>query len=431
MRKSSISSPLVLRLSLSVSLSVSLSQFCRSFSIPTLRMESTAGNTTTYFSTNSSAPNPSIPYSVGISFLLVAMAIGLPGNLLVVWTILFRLSRRSIASLLILQLSAADALVLLSAPFFIHQLFKVRIWEFGEIMCKLLHYVCGVNMYLSILLITLMGVDRLLGVLHPFWSQRVRTKSRLFPIMGVVWALAMVLPTPQLVYRQVRKGECTTHHPGPAHQVFHYSLETVTAFLVPFSIMTFCYLRIAHTLASSRVHWHHRSYRKTNRLIALIVVTFALLWAPYHLVNILQVGAVLSGSSTDLLLFCLRARTVVIAVAYLSSAVNPLLYAMAGSCSGSSLTIYGSSSRCVGGMAQLLEGMASNMDRMASNMRAKHDGSGREKEKEDWGGGKPEGEVEEMTMVPGKREVEKEDEEAEQEKEMTIVPGGKKEEEGN
>ncbi|KAM9406374.1 leukotriene B4 receptor 1-like isoform 4-T4 [Salvelinus alpinus] len=324
-------------------------------------MESTAGNTTTYFSTNSSAPNPSIPYSVGISFLLVAMAIGLPGNLLVVWTILFRLSRRSIASLLILQLSAADALVLLSAPFFIHQLFKVRIWEFGEIMCKLLHYVCGVNMYLSILLITLMGVDRLLGVLHPFWSQRVRTKSRLFPIMGVVWALAMVLPTPQLVYRQVRKGECTTHHPGPAHQV----------------------------------------------------------------------GAVLSGSSTDLLLFCLRARTVVIAVAYLSSAVNPLLYAMAGSCSGSSLTIYGSSSRCVGGMAQLLEGMASNMDRMASNMRAKHDGSGREKEKEDWGGGKPEGEVEEMTMVPGKREVEKEDEEAEQEKEMTIVPGGKKEEEGN
>lgn len=76
----------------------------------------------------------------------------------------------------------------------------------------------------------------------------------------------------------------------PLYQVFHYSLETVTAFLVPFSIMTFCYLRIAHTLASSRTHWHHRSYRKTNRLITLIVVTFALLWAPYHLVNILQVG---------------------------------------------------------------------------------------------------------------------------------------------
>lgn len=272
-------------LCLSVSLSLSLS-----FSIPTLRMESTAWNTTTYFFTNSSTPNLSIPYSVGISFLLVAMTMGLPGNLLVVWTILFSLSRRSITSLFILQLAAADALVLLSAPFFIHQLFKVGVWEFGEIMCKLLHYVCGISMYLSILLITLMAVDRHLGVLRPFQSQHVRTKSRLFPIMGVVWALAMVLPTPQLVYRQVRKGECTTHHPGHAHQVFHYSLETVTAFLVPFSIMTFCYLRIAHTLASSRTHWHHRSYRKTNRLITLIVVTFALLWAPYHLVNILQVG---------------------------------------------------------------------------------------------------------------------------------------------
>lgn len=215
MIKSSISSPTCFT-SLSVCVALPL---CRSFSIPTLRMESTAWNTTTYFSTDSSAPNPSIPYSVGISFLLVAMALGLPGNLLVVWTILFRLSRRSITSLFILQLAAADALVLLSAPFFIHQLFKARVWEFGEVMCKLLHYVCGINMYLSILLITLMGVDRLHGVLHPFWSQRVRTKSRLFPIMGVVWALAMVLPTPQLVYRQVQKGECTTHHPGPAHQV--------------------------------------------------------------------------------------------------------------------------------------------------------------------------------------------------------------------
>ncbi|XP_041738701.1 leukotriene B4 receptor 1-like [Coregonus clupeaformis] len=393
-------------------------------------METTAWNNTSYFSTNSSPPNPSIPYYVEISFLLVAMAMGLPGNLLVVWTILFRLNRHSITSLLILQLAAADALVLLSAPFFIHQLFMGRVWEFGEGVCKFLHYVCGISMYLSVLLITLMGVDRHLGVVCPFLSQRVRTKSRLFPIMGGVWALAIVLPTPLLVYRQVRKGECTTHYPGPAHQVFHYSLETVTAFLVPFSIVTVCYLRIARTLASSCAHWHHRSYRKTNRFIALIVLAFALLWAPYHLVNILQVGAILSGS-TDLLGFCLRARTVVIALAYLSSAVNPLLYTMASSCSGSSLTRSGSSPNGVGGVALLLEGKASNMD--TPSMRAKHDGSGREKEKEDWGGGKQEGEVEEMTMVPGKREVEKEDKEAkdeEEEQEKERTSSRKKEEEG-
>lgn len=214
-------------------------------------MESTAWNTTTYFFTNSSTPNLSIPYSVGISFLLVAMTMGLPGNLLVVWTILFSLSRRSITSLFILQLAAADALVLLSAPFFIHQLFKVGVWEFGEIMCKLLHYVCGISMYLSILLIALMAVDRHLGVLRPFQSQHVRTKSRLFPIMGVVWALAMVLPTPQLVYRQVRKGECTTHHPGHAHQV---TLLTEYSFihlviLVLYSILVL-YTTLFHIVSS-------------------------------------------------------------------------------------------------------------------------------------------------------------------------------------
>ena len=83
-------------------------------------------------------------------------------------------------------------------------------------------------------------------------------------------------------------------------------------------------------ILASHSRRHRRSYGRTNRLIGLVVVTFALLWSPYHLSNALQLGAMWSGWSPGLLRFCQRWRPAVISLGYLSSAVNPLLYALAG-----------------------------------------------------------------------------------------------------
>ncbi|XP_036407053.1 leukotriene B4 receptor 1-like [Megalops cyprinoides] len=291
-------------------------------------MELTAGAET--MATNSSSALPSSPPAVGITLLVLALLLGLPGNLFVVWTILFKLRKRSVTSLLILQLAAADALVLLTAPFFLHTLVMGGAWEFGQRMCQLLHYWCGVNMYASVYVVSLMSADRLLGVSRPLLTQRVRTKSRLWPALAAVWALALLLSIPVPLYHRMRNDSCVAYHPSDGHRVFQYGLETVAAFLLPFSVLAWSYCCIARRLAAGRARWRRRARGRTNRLIALIVTTFLLLWAPYHLLNVLQVGAILGGSR-PLQEQCQRVRPVLIALAFLSSSINPLLYACAGS----------------------------------------------------------------------------------------------------
>ncbi|XP_036843278.1 leukotriene B4 receptor 1 [Oncorhynchus mykiss] len=284
----------------------------------------------------SSSPPLSISHQIGISILVLAFVFGFPGNLFVVWSVLCRVRHRSVTCLLVLNLAAADALVLLSAPLFLHFLAGRRGWEFGAVACKTVHYLCCVNMNVSIYLICLMSMDRWLAVARPFLSQRMRTKKTLMAVLLAIWVLAFVLALPMPFYRSnlkpflhknISMSICMPYHWGSVgHQVFQYLFETVLGFFLPFTFIIVCYTSVICRLRSVMFQRKGRG----NRLILLIIGAFALFWLPYHLVNILQVIGLL-GSNGTLSNAAVLARPNVTAFAFLSSSVNPVLYVFAGS----------------------------------------------------------------------------------------------------
>lgn len=139
---------------------------------------------------------------VSITFLTLAFLLGFPGNLFVVWSVLCRVRKRSVTCILVLNLALADAFLLLTAPLFLRYLAKGLDWEFGSAMCKLVHYLSNVNMYVSIYLICLMSMDRWLAVTKPFLSQRLRTKRPLLALLMGIWILAFILSLPMAFYRR-------------------------------------------------------------------------------------------------------------------------------------------------------------------------------------------------------------------------------------
>lgn len=157
-------------------------------------------NSTLSTATPSKSLSPS--HQTGIAILILAFILGFPGNLFVVWSVLCRVHQRSVTCLLVLNLAVADALVLLSAPFFLRLLAGGKGWEFGAGMCKTIHYVCCINMYVSIYLICLMSLDRWLAVIRPFLSQRLRKKRTLYIIMLGIWIVAFILALPMPFYRR-------------------------------------------------------------------------------------------------------------------------------------------------------------------------------------------------------------------------------------
>ncbi|XP_048373802.1 leukotriene B4 receptor 1 [Sphaerodactylus townsendi] len=290
--------------------------------------------------------------SIGLAVLATAFLLGCPGNAFVVWSAGCRVRKRTVTCLLILHLAIADLIVLFTAPVFLRVL-SVKEWELGDVVCRICHYICGVSMYASVFLIALMSLDRCLAVSKPILSHKIRSKKTIRLVVLGVWMAGFLLAIPVLIYRQVseKKGEkprCDFNHPTPRHLVFHNLFETITGFLLPFVTIIYCYCTIGQRLRDTRF----RQKRRTSRLIALIVVAFAVFWLPYHVVNLLDVAAVWSGS-TGVEDIGKAARRVLVALAFFSSSVNPILYAFSG---GSLIRSAG-----LGFMAKLFEGTASEI----------------------------------------------------------------------
>ncbi|KAK1152018.1 leukotriene B4 receptor 1-like [Acipenser oxyrinchus oxyrinchus] len=295
-------------------------------------------NFSTFPSPSLPPPPPSSPLGfsqiLGTAILSLAFVLGFPGNLFVVWTVLCRVAHRSVTCLLVLNLAAADALVLLSAPFFIRYVVGGQGWEFGPAFCKLVHYLCSVNMYASIFLIAGMSLDRFLAVSRPFLSQQLRTKRALLKILLVIWSLAFLFAIPMPFYRRVfPKGGlfyCIPFHSDPKHVVFQYLMETLFGFLIPFTVIIFCYSQVGSHLQGAKFNKRRRS----GRLILLIMAAFAVFWMPYHIVNLIQVSSALAGDESlknALLGVAKTGRPNVTAFAFFSSSINPILYVFAGS----------------------------------------------------------------------------------------------------
>ncbi|KAM4552735.1 leukotriene B4 receptor 2b [Odontesthes bonariensis] len=276
--------------------------------------------------------------SLGATILGLVFLLGVPGNLFIVWSILARIRRRSVTTLLILNLACADGLIMALTIFFIIYLAK-QSWIFGEAMCKFLFYLCNANMYASIFLITLMSMHRMVVVLFPRkFSFRI-TKKIVMRVLVGMWGLVLLISIPSLVFRDVteeadeQNGDrfvCGPNHTKSRQVKFQYAFETVSGFILPYAIIVTCYVLILRRLRQTQFRRKVRS----EKLILAIVVMFGLFWLPYHIINMIQVAAEWYEEDSPMRIkldhIHNSSRAVTSALAFISSCANPILYTFAG-----------------------------------------------------------------------------------------------------
>ncbi|KAM8900666.1 leukotriene B4 receptor 2a isoform 1-T1 [Spinachia spinachia] len=294
-------------------------------------MDSTAFSTNSSNSTSESVVNPRSG-TLGALILSLVFLLGFPGNVFIIWSVLARARRHSVTTLLILHLAIADGSLMALTPFFVVYL-VMRNWLFGNVMCKVLFYLCLLNMYASIQLIMLMSIYRLVAVLWPQRIGIITGRKTVLRVLAVLWVLVMVASIPAMVFRTVTtEGStkvCEPDHKEGKNVVLQYVLELVFGFLIPYGVIVVSYICILRKIRRTKFRRRIRS----EKLILAIVLTFCLFWLPYHVINMVQVTWALcpKGAVKDTLnLIWHQSRAVTSAVAFISSCANPVLYFFAG-----------------------------------------------------------------------------------------------------
>nr|ANO39125.1 GCR402 [Schmidtea mediterranea] len=246
---------------------------------------------------------------LGVSYgLILLMAI--IGNLIVITTVLWHPCMKTVINILICNLSVAD---LLCAIFVLPMNFLQSItkeWLYGEILCRSTPYLQGVSVCTSIMTLTVVAFDRYVAICHPL--HRILNISKATSIISMIWILSAILLLPWALYYRTEmdnnhtKIVCVQAWPDNADERDYFIFVIfIMCYIIPLFLISCFYFAIASRIykranANSNETQSKRipliklssggiSRTKSIRIVkmlAIVVVTFAVSWLPLYIVFI-------------------------------------------------------------------------------------------------------------------------------------------------
>ncbi|XP_064297873.1 C-C chemokine receptor type 8 [Phalacrocorax carbo] len=263
------------------------------------------------------------------SLLFVA---GLVGNVLVIWILTVFKKVRAMTDVYLLNLAISDLLFVFSLPFLV-QYSIVSQWTFGNAMCKIISSAYFIGFYSSTFFITIMSFDRYLAIVRSVYALQVRTTAYGVITSLVLWAIAILASTPDLIFFQETNNnnwtKCTPHYPDSNNgwKTFSNFEVNVLGWLIPVSVLIFCY----HSILKNLQKCHTQNKYKAMKLVFVVVIVFFLFWTPVNIVifldslrNMYIIDDCQTSQKLDL------AMEVAEVLSFIHCCLNPIIYAFVG-----------------------------------------------------------------------------------------------------
>ncbi|XP_049419039.1 somatostatin receptor type 2 [Epinephelus fuscoguttatus] len=257
---------------------------------------------------------------------LVVCILGLAGNILVIVVILKLDKMSSSTTVYIFNLALADGLFMVGLPFIASQNFQNE-WMFGDIACKVVMVLDGINQFTSVFCLTAMSIDRYMALADPLRFARWRTPRWAKIISAFLWLFSLLTILPMALHFSADQGLCIPDLASDTWWLGVLSYTFVMGFALPFTVMMVAYAALLYTLWSQRFrgqtrnHESHRLERQITKMVIAVVVVFGICWLPFYTFNfcsLYQNGPILTFT---------RAFEFVVLLSYSWSCANPILYA--------------------------------------------------------------------------------------------------------
>jgi len=125
--------------------------------------------------------------------------VGIIGNALVVYVILSKHQMRTVTNVLLLNLAVTDLCFVLIIPSMTaYTISTDHRWRFGDVACKLMHYVSNVTAYVTVYTLVLVSAIRYMTVVHGVTTARLRTIRNIVAMIVCLWIVMLLVNSPLL-----------------------------------------------------------------------------------------------------------------------------------------------------------------------------------------------------------------------------------------
>ncbi|XP_029115144.1 chemokine XC receptor 1-like isoform X1 [Scleropages formosus] len=215
----------------------------------------------------------------GVLYCLV-FSLSLIGNSLLLWALLKHEDKTKAWNIFLLNLTVSDLLFTMPLPFW--AVYQFHQWVFGDLACKLLSGVFFIGLYSYMFFLVVITIDRYGAVVTSTYSWQTRRPLHAHFVSGGVWLVCTAASIPDVIFSETMEtlgGTVCAGTPRPLHvELLMYCIQILLFFLVPFSVIMFCYTKMWTIIVRCRSSQKH----KAAKLILGIVIGFFVCWAPYN-----------------------------------------------------------------------------------------------------------------------------------------------------
>lgn len=209
--------------------------------------------------------------------------------------VFFQISSKSNFIVFLKNTVISDILMILTFPFKILSDARLVSWELRGFVCKVSQVIFYFTMYISIIFLGLITIDRYLKTAKPFRSSTTGNVSAAKVLSILIWVFMFSLSLPNMILTNKEPTQETMKKCADLksdfgllwHEIVSYVCQFI--FWVNFAIIIICYTLITQELYKSykRTRSMGKANKKTvNFKVFIIIGVFFICFVPYHFARI-------------------------------------------------------------------------------------------------------------------------------------------------
>ncbi|KFV70604.1 G-protein coupled receptor 35, partial [Dryobates pubescens] len=213
------------------------------------------------------------------------LSLGIPLNLIAFWVFCCKIKRWTETRVYMINLTVADSFLLFALPFMIY--FHKYSHPIDK-LCLAIRSIYFINMPMSILIITLIAIDRYIAIKFPLKAKVLRSPLKSASVCGFLW-IVMVINSylhPQF-YERSEQFCLDKQSIQPNYSMV---LTSVLGYFIPLGTVIFCSVQVIRCLKKKIDNGpHERKFiQKAIHIVSVNLCVFIICFSPLYITLILR-----------------------------------------------------------------------------------------------------------------------------------------------
>ncbi|NWV94721.1 GPR35 protein, partial [Machaerirhynchus nigripectus] len=221
------------------------------------------------------------------------LALGIPLNTIAFWVFCCKLKRWTETKVYMINLIVADSFLLFTLPFL---LYFTKYKHPIDQLCSAIQNIYFTNMPMSILIITLIAIDRYIAIKFPLKAKILRSPLKSASVCGFLWITLIIYSN---LYPKLHAGWEGCCFRRQSIEARYFSLFfSIGGYFIPLGIVIFCSVQVIRCLKKKMATGSNETklLQKAVHIVSVNLCVFAVCFSPFHIALLLRFAVEVAGA---------------------------------------------------------------------------------------------------------------------------------------